>query len=115
VEEKVHPSNSRGCRHAKAQLQIKKSQKTPKTTTGRVFPTKMTTLTVSFAKALRGRADQQQPAAQQVVLAALGAPTVNSSPLDNMLRDVTIVQQSMIELSGAVSEEQKIMAITKIV
>jgi hypothetical protein len=32
-----------------------------------------------------------------------------------MLRVVTVVQQIMTEISGAVSEEQKIMAITKIV
>jgi hypothetical protein len=36
---KAHPSNYRGCRHAKELLR-KKTQRTPKITTGRVFPTK---------------------------------------------------------------------------
>jgi hypothetical protein len=43
------------------------------------------------------------------------APTVSSQPLDNMLRVVTAVQQIMTEFNGAVSEEDKIVAITKIV
>jgi hypothetical protein len=43
------------------------------------------------------------------------ARNVNSEPLDNMLRVDTAVQQIMTELSGAVSEEAKIVAITKIV
>jgi hypothetical protein len=42
-------------------------------------------------------------------------PTVNSQPLDNMLRVVTVVQQIMTEFNGAVSEEDKIVTITKIV
>jgi hypothetical protein len=87
---------------------------------------------------LHGRADQQQPAAHQVVVAVLGAlkprasaplpqlnqqttgqsvpaPNVNSLPLDNMLRVVTVVQQIMTGCNGAVSEEDKIVDITKIV
>jgi hypothetical protein len=43
------------------------------------------------------------------------APNVNSQPLDNMLRVVTAVQQIMTKFNGAVSEEDKIVAITKIV
>jgi hypothetical protein len=43
-------------------------------------------------------------------------PDVNSLPLDNsMLRIVAAVQQFMSEFIGAVSEEEKIVAITKIV
>jgi hypothetical protein len=52
--EKVHPANYRGCRHAKEELQKRKSQRTPKTTTGRVFSSNLTTPSVSFAAALRG-------------------------------------------------------------
>jgi hypothetical protein len=132
--EKPHPANYRGCRHAKEELQKKKTQKSPKNTTGRVFTSTPTTPGVSFAAALRGRKeDQQQPPAGQVAVAAPGAvkptpqqrqlPTgqsvraqnVNSEPLDNMLRVVTVVQQIMTEFNGAVSEEDKIVAITKIV
>jgi hypothetical protein len=42
-------------------------------------------------------------------------PTVNSQPLGIMLRVVTVVQQIMTDFNGAVSEEEKIVAITKIV
>jgi hypothetical protein len=96
----------------------------------------LTTLGVSFAAALRGStAQQQQPQARQVPVAdpstevkvstpasgqqqnvgqSVRAPTVSSQPLDNMLRVVTVVQQIMTEFNGAVSEEDKIVAITKI-
>jgi hypothetical protein len=43
------------------------------------------------------------------------AQNVNSEPLQNMLRVVTVVQQIMTECNGAVSEEDKIVTITKIV
>jgi hypothetical protein len=46
--EKAHPSTYRGYRHAKEDLLRRKSQRTPKTTTGRVFPTKLTTPDVSL-------------------------------------------------------------------
>jgi hypothetical protein len=43
-------------------------------------------------------------------------PVNDHLPLNNnMLRTVTVVQQFMIEFNGAVSEEEKIMAITKII
>jgi hypothetical protein len=81
---------------------------------------------------------QQQPPAHQVTMAAPGSleprvsvplpqhnhqPTgqlvrarnVNSEPLDNMLSVVTVVLQIMTEFNGSVSEEAKIVAITKIV
>jgi hypothetical protein len=51
---------------------------------------------------------------QKKVGQSVRAPTVNSQPLDNMLRVVTVVQQSMEEFNDALSEEEKIMAITKI-
>jgi hypothetical protein len=91
---------------------------------------------VSFVAALRGSTAQQQPQAHQVPVAdpptevKLSTPasgqqqnagqsaqalTVNSQPLDDMLRVVTVVQQIMTEFNGAVSEEDKIVAITKIV
>jgi hypothetical protein len=47
---------------------------------------------------------------------SVGAPNVNSLLLDNgMLRIVAAVQQFMTEFNGAVSEEEKIVVITKIV
>jgi hypothetical protein len=87
--------------------------------------------------ALRGsKQQQQQPQAPQVPTGSrtltekksLPAPeepkksgqsfraqNVNSQPLDNMLQVVTIVEQIMTKLSGAVSEEENIVAFTKIV
>jgi hypothetical protein len=47
--------------------------------------------------------------------ASVAAPNVSSLPLDNMCRVLFAVQEIMTELSGAMSEEAKILAITKIV
>jgi hypothetical protein len=52
--EKARPSNYRGCRHAKKEMLKRKSQKTPNTTTGRVFSSKLAIPGVSFTAALRG-------------------------------------------------------------
>jgi hypothetical protein len=41
--------------------------------------------------------------------------SASGSHLDHMFRVVTTVQQIMTEISGAVPEEKKILAITKIV
>jgi hypothetical protein len=41
--------------------------------------------------------------------------SVSSHPFDNMLKVVTVVQQIMTEVRGGLSEEEKIVAITKIV
>jgi hypothetical protein len=135
--EKLHPANYRGCRHVREELQRRKLQRTPKTTSGRVFSSNLTTPCVSFMAALQGStAQQQRPQACQVPMAdppagvksstpapgqqqksgqSVWAPIVNSQPLDSMFRVVTVVQQYMTEFIGAVSEEDKIVAITKIV
>jgi hypothetical protein len=127
--EKPHPANYRGCSHAKEELQRKRPQKSPKPTTGRAFTSTLAAPGVSFAAALRGGRQQPQAPATAVVekLSSSAAtpqqPTgqsaqtsnVNSLPLDNMLRAITVVQQIMTELSGAVSKQDQIMAITKIV
>jgi hypothetical protein len=43
-------------------------------------------------------------------------PVIDHLPLDNnMLRTVTVVQQFVAEFNGTVSEEEKIVAITKII
>jgi hypothetical protein len=52
---------------------------------------------------------------QQATGQSVGAPNVNSSPLDNsVLRIVTVLLQFLTEFKGAVSEEKKIVDITKI-
>jgi hypothetical protein len=50
----------------------------------------------------------QQPTGQS-------AEASNVNSMDNMLRAITVVKQIMTELSGAVSKEEKILAIAKIV
>jgi hypothetical protein len=79
---------------------------------------------VSFAAALRGGKQQppapQAPAAiekpsspaastQQRTGQSAQASNVNSLPLGNMLRAITVVQHIMTELSGAVSKDEKIL------
>jgi hypothetical protein len=131
--EKPHPTNYQGCSHAKEELQRKKSQKSPKTTMGSVFSSTLTAPGVSFVVALRGsRKQHQRPPAFQVPAAvekpsapasvrqqetgqSVPATNVNSLPLDNMLRVITVVQQITTEFNGAVSEEAKVVAITKTV
>jgi hypothetical protein len=102
-----------------------------------VFSSNYTTPGLSFAAALQNNAEQQQqlqprrvpvagppavetpnaPASvrQQNAGQSVPTPDVNSLPLDNMFRVVSVVQQIMTEFNGAASEEAKIMAITKIV
>jgi hypothetical protein len=98
-----------------------------------VFSSTLTTPGVSFAAALRGTKEKnQRPPAAQVAATvekpsvpasvrqeetgqSVSAPNVNSLPLDNMFRVITAVQQIMTEFNGAVSEEAKVVAITKIV
>jgi len=54
--EKPHPSNYRGYKRAKEELQRRRTQKTQtKEPTGRVFSTRLTTPTVSFAEAVKGK------------------------------------------------------------
>jgi hypothetical protein len=55
------------------------------------------------------------PPRTQVSGQSVQASSVTTSSLDNMFKVAVIVQQIMTELSGAVSEENKIVAITKIV
>jgi hypothetical protein len=58
--ENPHPAKYRGCRYAKEEMQKKKVQRTPRTTTGRVFASNLTTLGMSFTAALRGKTEEQQ-------------------------------------------------------
>jgi hypothetical protein len=59
--------------------------------------------------------DTEDATKRQATDQSVGAPNINNLPLGNMLRIVTVVQQYMTEFSGAVSEEEKIVAITIIV
>jgi hypothetical protein len=134
---KPHPSNYRGCSHAKEKARRKRSQIQKKTTSGMVFSSNYTTPGLSFAAAVRKTAEKtQQPPSRQPAVAgrstreqlepsgpskqqgtgqAVQASSANGSHLNNMFRVVTVVQQIRTEFSDAVSEEDKILAITTIV
>jgi hypothetical protein len=126
--EKPDHANYRGCRHAKKELQKKKLQRTPKPTTGRVFSSTLITPSVSFTAALRGSTSQRQrpltrqlpvavppeakkssvpaPVQEQETGQSVRAQIINSQPFDNMLKVVTVVQQTMTEFNGAVRRRQ---------
>jgi hypothetical protein len=123
-------SDYRGCRDAKEETRKRKSQRAPKTTTGRVFSSSHTTPGLSFAAVLRRNA-QQQPQPLSVAQActysleanpklvsnqSVQAPNANSSSLNEMFIVVpTTCQQILTKLNGAESKEDRIMAITKTV
>jgi hypothetical protein len=82
--EKIHPANYRGCRHAKEEMQKKKSQRTPRITTGRLFPCDLITPGVSFTAALLSRTEeQQQPQTHQLAVAGPAATPTRTA--DNRL------------------------------
>jgi hypothetical protein len=129
--ERPHPSRYRGCSHAKEESLSRRSKRsTHKEAQGRMFSSKQTTPGKSFAEALRGNLQQKQPPQQLQTEPAMTAPlipprsqvsgqsvqasSVTTSSLDDMFKVAVIVQQIMTELNGAVSEENKIVAITKI-
>jgi hypothetical protein len=124
--ETAHPANYRGCRHAKGEMRRmkKKPQGTPRNTTGRVFSSTFIKPTVSFTAALRGQAEQkrqQEEAASGSEIPKLErgqsvpAFIVNSDPQDKEFKALAVVQHMMREVKGAVSEEDMVLAITKIV
>jgi hypothetical protein len=77
--EKPRPANYWGCRHAKKELQMKKSQRSPKPTTERVFSSNLIIPGVSFAAALRGITSQgQRPLIRQLPVAVPPAATKSS-------------------------------------
>jgi hypothetical protein len=132
--EEPHPSNYPGSSDAKEEIRRRKAQRTQKNTKGNMFSSNYTTPVLSFAAALRNNTEQQQqpylhwvpvacPAAvekprvpahvrEQDASQSVPAPDINSLPLDYMF---SVVQQIMTEINGAVSEEERIEAITEIV
>jgi hypothetical protein len=109
-------------------MQKKKSQRTPRTTTGRLISSKLRTPGMSFAEALRAKTEEQQQSQTQQVAGtatmehrvpvalpqqeqqkagqSVWVPNVNSLSLDKLLKvAVTVVQQIMTESNGAVLEE----------
>jgi hypothetical protein len=111
--EKAHPSNYRGCKHAKEML-ILKSQRTPtasKLITPGVFrggsrkqqqrphPLQVTMAGPATMEPWAAASSQQE---QQVSGPSVLVPNVNSLPLNSTLREVT-VQPIMTEFNGAVS------------
>jgi hypothetical protein len=102
-------------------MQKRKSQREPKTTTGRVFSSSHTTPGKTFAAVIRSNSlnlsssQLHRPGPsplrhnQQAPRQSVQAPNANSSSLNNMFTVVaTIFQQIMTELNGAESEEERI-------
>jgi hypothetical protein len=90
-----------------------------------MFLPKFTSPEQSYAAALRQDTQHQQPQAPQtdgkrvrpqreIQRTGLSVQAPSSSD-NNTLKDATVVQQIMRELSEAVSEEDKIMVITKMI
>jgi hypothetical protein len=98
-------------------VQNKKSQGTPKNTTGRVFSSKLVKANLSSATTLRGqtdpktrqetvassRAPERPKPTQQEQSQLVPAPIINNENVDTY-EVLTVVQQIMTELNGAVSE-----------
>jgi hypothetical protein len=124
--ERPHPSNYRGCSHAKEEIQRKSQQSSNREPTRRKLSTGYVTPGKSFAAALRNNPQQQTPV---VTIEALPptqhctqnagqsaqAPNGNSSSINDMFKVASGVEQIITGINEAVSEEQKIVAITKIV
>jgi hypothetical protein len=125
VGKRPHPSNYRGCSHAKEELQRRRKQRP--SNEGQKFSSDYVVPDKSFAAALRSNSQQQQPPVittetpaptehqQQKAGQSVQASNVSSVSLDNMFKVATVVQQIMTEFSGAVSAKAKRVAITKIV
>jgi hypothetical protein len=60
--EELHPENYTDCRHAKEEMQNEneKSQRKPRSTTGKLFSSNPNTPGMFFAAALRGKREEQQ-------------------------------------------------------
>jgi hypothetical protein len=133
--EKAHPTNYSGCRHM-MEARKRKLQRESKTTKGRVFSSNLTTPCLSFTAVLRSNtataAATSTPGCSETSShnepehpCAFAAPTttgnrsvrvpnINSLPLNNMFRVVTVLKKIMTEFNGAMLEEAKTVAITKI-
>jgi hypothetical protein len=126
--EAAHPSYYRGCRHAKEKMYKRKAQGTRDNTKARVFSSKLVKSNLPFASAVRGQMD---PVTHQETATSSGvperpkptqkepgqpvpAPLVSSENVD-MYKAFTVVQQIITELNAAVSERDKIFAITNTV
>jgi hypothetical protein len=124
----AHPANYRGCRHAKEEMRKGRAQGTPNNTKEMVFSSKLVKSNLSFATAVRGQTDpmahhetatssgvpERPKPTQQEPGQPVPAPIVSSENVD-MYKLFTVVQQIMKELNDAVSERDKIFAITNIV
>jgi hypothetical protein len=125
--EKPHPANYRGCKRAKEELRKKKSEVTPKTSSGRVYSSNPVKPHLSFAAALRGQvASHPQhevatsfktsaPIATEKTTGQSDQATPVNSDTDIMFRAYAAAGQIMKELKDAASEEAQFLAIEKFV
>jgi hypothetical protein len=134
--EKPHPSNYRGCSHAKEEMRQRRGPRASEQNTGRAFSSKYIEPGMSFAAALKSKANEaqqrhpSQPAEE--ASATVDQPRVHtqrrrqetgqsvqafneSCDTQNMWRACTVAQQIMAELKDAASEEAQFLGIAKIV
>jgi hypothetical protein len=96
-----HPSNYRGCRHAREGMRKRKLQRAPKSTPGRLLSSNCTTPALSLAAALRSNIRQehqpQPPSFAQACTATVGEmsapPPLRHNPTAAALRSNTRQEQ----------------------
>jgi hypothetical protein len=75
--ERPHPANYRGYKQAKEEMR-KKPQRTPKTTSGKVFTSNPVSPNLSFAAVLRGQGSKPHQEASDLTCSPVtAAPTIN--------------------------------------
>jgi hypothetical protein len=85
--EQPHPSNYRGCSHAKEETHRRKIPRAPKPNTGRTFSSKYITSGVSFSEALQSKTDQTKQSHPNKVAAT--APVTVDQPRGSEFIEMT--------------------------
>jgi hypothetical protein len=119
--ENPHPASYRGCSIAKGELQRRRAR-APKGPTGRTFFSKFTLQQQSYAAVLRQDKQHQQPQTTQTEQQYLPQKEFQKTDLSvqapsssNNDSVATVVRQITTKLTKAVSEEDRVMVITKLV
>jgi hypothetical protein len=120
--ENPHPASYRGCSHANGELQRRRAQQAPKGPSGRAFFSKFTSPQQSYAAALRQDKQHQIPQTTQTEQQYLPQKecqkidlSVQAPSSSNNDSVATVVHQIMTKLTKAVSEEDRVMVITKLI
>jgi hypothetical protein len=117
--ETAHPSNYRGCRHAKEEMQKTEVQKNTqdydwKDVLFKIYDTNHVFHNGS-SRQLGTKEATTSTTGEKSVGQSVRDPNVNSLPSDDILGASIVVQQIMTEFKNTESEQSRVMAITKIV